>query len=59
MQVEVMGPEWITNGTVILRLSELNPHAVEALIEALRDVLPGDDERVRLLLDLWEALTGD
>jgi hypothetical protein len=46
-------------GTVTLRLTELNPHAAEALIETLRDALPADGDRVRLLIDLWEALTGD
>lgn len=59
MQVEIIGPEWMKNGAVTLRLMELNPVAVEALIETLRDVTPADDERIRLLLDLWDMLTAD
>ncbi len=52
-------PDWMRDGTVTLQLIELNPHAVEALIEALRDANERDDNRVRVLIDLWEALTGD
>jgi hypothetical protein len=57
--VSVKAPDWIENGSITLRLTELNPHAVEALIETLRDASEEDDERVRLLLRLWDALTGD
>jgi hypothetical protein len=57
MHVEIIIPDWIRNGEVTVRLTELNPVATEALIETLRDAMPADDDRVRLLLDLWDALT--
>ena len=59
MRIEITCPDWMKEETVTLRLTELNPHAAEALIETLRDALPVDDDRVRLLIDLWEALTGE
>lgn len=42
-----------------MRLTELNPVAVEALIETLRDAGEQDDDRIRLLLRLGDALTED
>lgn len=62
---KITAPEWIENGSVTIRLTELDPNACEALIETLRNNAYArapealDDERVRLLLDLWDALTGD
>ena len=40
-----------------MRLAELNPATAEALIATLRDARPEDDDRVRLLLDICEAMT--
>ena len=59
MSVRIVIPEWIERGTITVRLTELNAHATEALIETLRDATESDDDRVRLLMDLWDALTGD
>ncbi len=62
---EIKAPEWIEKGSVTVRLTELDPNACEALIEALRNSNQAqspetrDDDRVRLLMDLWNALTGD
>ena len=62
---EIKAPEWIEEGSVTVRLTELDPSACEALIETLRNSAQArdpevrDDDRVRLLLDLWDALTGD
>lgn len=57
--IEIRAPDWIERGSITLRLTELNPEAVEALIECLRDTLEADDDRLRMLLELWDALTGD
>lgn len=59
MDVKLSAPEWIENGTITVRLTELNPHATAALIESLRDSMDADDDRVQLLIDLWDSLTGD
>lgn len=62
---EIKAPEWIEKGSVTVRLIELDPNACEALIETLRNSAQAqnpearDDDRVRLLMDLWNALTGD
>ena len=62
---EIKAPEWIETGSVTVRLTELDPNACEALIETLRnsaqawDPEAPDDDRVRLLMDLWDALSGD
>ena len=61
---EIKAPEWIEKGSVTVRLIELDPNACEALIETLRNSAHArnpearDDDRVRLLMDLWDALTG-
>jgi hypothetical protein len=57
--MDIKAPEWIENGSITVRLTELNPAAVEALIESLRDASEEDDERIRLLTRLWDALTAD
>lgn len=59
MDADIEAPEWVVRGTITVRYTELNPVAVEALIETLRDVLDQDDDRVRGLLRLWDALTAD
>lgn len=59
MRIEIELPDWMRDGQITLRLIELNAHAVEALIETLRDSNERDDDRVGTLIDLWEALTGD
>lgn len=62
---DINAPEWIERGSVTIRLTEIDPAACEALIETLRNSAYArnpetrDDERVRLLLVLWVALTGD
>ena len=57
MEVKLVFPEWIEKGSVTVRLAELNPESTEA--ETLRDAMERDDDRVRLLIDLWEAMTAD
>lgn len=57
MGIEITIPNWIRVIEVTPRLTELNPAAAEALIETLRDALPEANDRVRLLFDVWEALT--
>ena len=57
--MEVTCPEWIRDGSISIGFAELNPSAVEALIETLRDANETDDDRVKRLLRLWDALTGD
>lgn len=58
---EIRAPEWIETGSVTVRLTELDPNACEALRNSAqaRDPEVRDDDRVRLLMDLWDALTGD
>ena len=62
---EIRAPEWIEKGSVTVRLTELDPNACEALIETLRNSAQAwdpealDDDRIRLLMDLWDALSGD
>ena len=46
MGFKITIPDWIKDGEVAMRLTELNPAAAEALIETLRDALPEDDDRV-------------
>ena len=56
---QIRAPDWIEKGLITIRLTELNPSAVEELIECLRDSLEHDDDRVRLLMQLWDSLTAD
>ena len=59
MEPRIEIPEWIEKGQITIRLMELQPYATEVLIENLRDVTDQDDDRIRLLLRLWDALTAE
>lgn len=59
MDLKIIIPEWIERGTITVRLTELNPEATAALIETIRDATEQDDERIKVLMDLWDALTAE
>jgi hypothetical protein len=58
IRVTVQAPDWIENGSITLRFTEMRPSAVEEIIESLASI-DADDPRLRILKRLWDSLLGD